>query len=780
MAIRKINSRSILDGAVSAADFSGSLTNLAVTGTSVLSSLSASISATATDVFVYDTSKDSDGGLWRKRTKETSWYNETLNTAIRGSRQEFPAVAVIVATATTVTIYDADDTALSMWMVIPSGGIIDWTTSTHTRQVVTAANGQVIVATEDGLMIFGFVKDYVDVAYNGSYLINSDRTIVGRANTVSYISAPSDRIPMLTYNCFCVSSAVMPNSYVDPMTGLPNPTIAIGHNTGITIIRDDRTSILSSADTYKVWKISINSDRSVYVAIGNSSDSNWMYGCKKDFSTIYGLGYGTYSNWDYFYHYLGGIGSLNTSGFVDYNYTSALPQGTSQGGNGITLNAENRDKPSAGMVAYITKDYNTGWIPGNQKLVTLASNVAETITGSGELITNGTFDTTTTGWTVSSASEGSIAVSGGQLVLTNANLPDPPVYAYQMITTVVGKTYSVSAQFIGGTNPNFALIVSTDNTFGSWIKNSATTVTGNTITHTWTATQTSYGILLRVNANQTGTTIVDNVTCRLAEPDRSVLNNGMEVYGTLTKSAVATGSDVMAYSGWSGSNFLYEPANSNYDPGSTEFTVAFWVKSDFTTTTGQYIIHRGTADATESVRVSINSAYLYFDYGNSQCYVTVATPPSNVWVHIVCTVRAGTLGRVYVNGVPQTILNGAPAPATFLTGSDYAMSVGNSWVYNSPLLGSMALLRYSLTAVSPEQASKMYDDEKVLFQAGAKANLYGTSNAVAAMAFDNETKLLHVGTPSGRSVFQGLRRVDNTTTAVTTAISAVNGMVAEQ
>ena len=32
---------------------------------------------TAVDVFVYDTRKDSDGGAWRKRTQNTSWYNET-------------------------------------------------------------------------------------------------------------------------------------------------------------------------------------------------------------------------------------------------------------------------------------------------------------------------------------------------------------------------------------------------------------------------------------------------------------------------------------------------------------------------------------------------------------------------------------------------------------------------------------------------------------------------------------------------------------------------------
>ena len=34
------------------------------------------IAVTAVDVFVYDTSKDSDGGAWRSRTQHTSWYNE--------------------------------------------------------------------------------------------------------------------------------------------------------------------------------------------------------------------------------------------------------------------------------------------------------------------------------------------------------------------------------------------------------------------------------------------------------------------------------------------------------------------------------------------------------------------------------------------------------------------------------------------------------------------------------------------------------------------------------
>ena len=65
--------------------------------------IKAKTSDTAKDIFVYDTSKDSDGGAWRKRTQDTSWYNESAS-LIRGARKEFPAVAVIVAESSEITI----------------------------------------------------------------------------------------------------------------------------------------------------------------------------------------------------------------------------------------------------------------------------------------------------------------------------------------------------------------------------------------------------------------------------------------------------------------------------------------------------------------------------------------------------------------------------------------------------------------------------------------------------------------------------------------------------
>ena len=92
----------------------------------------------------------------------------------------------------------------------------------------------------------------------------------------------------------------------------------------------------------------------------------------------------------------------------------------------------------------------------------------------------------------------------------------------------------------------------------------------------------------------------------------------------------------------------------------------------------------------------------------------------------------------------------------------------------------VALMRISGSAPSPEQIKKIYEDERVLFQENAKATLYGSSDAVTALGYDEDTELLHVGTSAGRSDFQGLRRINNTTTAVTTAISASDDLIAEQ
>ena len=112
--------------------------------------------------------------------------------------------------------------------------------------------------------------------------------------------------------------------------------------------------------------------------------------------------------------------------------------------------------------------------------------------------------------------------------------------------------------------------------------------------------------------------------------------------------------------------------------------------------------------------------------------------------------------------------------------SDAIYRVGNHHDNNHPLQGSLALLTYELSAPSAEMVKRIYEEEKLLFRENAKCTLYGTSDVVTAIGKDDITDTLHVGTSSGRSEFRGLNRINNTTTAVTTAIAASDELVAEQ
>ena len=115
-----------------------------------------------------------------------------------------------------------------------------------------------------------------------------------------------------------------------------------------------------------------------------------------------------------------------------------------------------------------------------------------------------------------------------------------------------------------------------------------------------------------------------------------------------------------------------------------------------------------------------------------------------------------------------------------LSNTSATTKVGNrQWSGSDPHLGSIALLRASATAPTAAQIKDIYEAEKVLFQDNAKATLNGSSDAVTALAYDDSTELLHVGTSGGRSTFQGLRRVEENTNAIT-ELAAQGGIIVEE
>jgi hypothetical protein len=729
--------------------------------------LSATTTDNAVDVFVYDTRKDSDGGQWRKRTQHTSWYNETLNTATRGSRRDFPAVAVLVLETGKLTIYDGDDPDMPMWMIFNTtdGSMLRSGVMTS----IVMMNGEFWVGHDSGsgLHWVNFLKDTArwitaSSSYGGFFKKTSIifRNDAG-ANYDNNIGGASD-VFIAGSSIKDLAMTVLPNAPIDSATGLPVPTVAVATESGVSVIKDDGT-------------IESNSDGYIY-AVGFISNDRIAYGHRGGYfyagraSTIAPIRntiqYGYYihntipsfGNSDLDAEKITGVGDNNV-----YAYAQ----------NGIRRINENITSSTNGMANYITTSYNTGWMHGNIKGAWLSDTSTASVTGT-ELITNGTFDSNTTGWnnhpqyssTVLSIDTNRLKVLGGG--------------AQQSFSTVIGKTYVV-VYTLTAFNPGGIYLGTEASGTASYNYFSTGAQETGTYSYYFTATSTTAYITLFAWNIGTQYAFYDNVSVRLiAEADRSVNNKGLAVYGTITKSPVATGSNLVAYSGWSNSNYLRRPAGVT-DLNNSSITYMCWYKGggyngeEAPVSTGDY-------DVINRVRgIYINpSGIAGFSGWANDFNPGSFNVRDYIWHHICVTIQ-------YISGTTYTIsvyVDGRLTGSTnreLSTFTNTAIDVGGGTLPGTRYtIGSLSLVRVSTTIPSSEQIKKIYEDEKVLFQPNSQCTLFGSSDVVTALAYDDTYQILSVGTSSGRSDFRGLERINNTTTAVTTAISASNGLIAEQ
>jgi len=155
---------------------------------------------------------------------------------------------------------------------------------------------------------------------------------------------------------------------------------------------------------------------------------------------------------------------------------------------------------------------------------------------------------------------------------------------------------------------------------------------------------------------------------------------------------------------------------------------------------------------------------------------------------MVCAGRKSGTGVIYVNGelIPAGTVAWSGSNNLTQTGSTYWGVYPNSSSTTYPWHGYLTLGRIMSKCPDTQMIKKIYDDEKKLFQPNAKCTLTGapnvgtTSTNIKAVGYDNVKDILHVGTPTGRSDFRGLNRINSTTTQVTTQISASDGLIAEQ
>jgi hypothetical protein len=762
---------------------------------SSLSAIDAIVPKTAVDVFVYDTSKDSDGGAWRKRTQHTSWYNEKLNTTTRGSRREFPAVSVIVVESSKVTIYDGDDPRLPMWMVFNGGNDVRMVGSAPTAAVLR--DGALWVSLDGwGVSEISFIKE---VAWRHRNNVNSnyygkfhgvivDRNVDSTFSKSDYIGA------LVNGHCRDIAITVLSNAPIDADTGLPVPTIGVGTSTGLSIIKDDgtvinrTTSFVNSSTPGGVHDISFDNNNGYwytnchYPPTSSATSHAAVLGHSPSINTTGVLSSSDGQNYEEMMMAIGSDDGGTTTHWstatmpgvwmnanqyppeANAGYMEITPHGDFANRYGLHKFLPNYTDHSASAVAYVASDYNTGYMVGRTKLATLSDTsttnaVSTDVLGGIGNFTDANAWTIPSGWSLSS----NIATGSG---VTAYLLP-----ASNGILTV-GKQYAVTVTQSSYTSGTVYMYVGTGAPNGYYYASLPSTT--GTYTFTLTAYNTNFGIY---GANYTG--VIDNVTISLAEEDRSIRGKGLQVFGTVTKTAVATGADLVGYSGFSSSNYLQQPYNSNLDFGTGDFSVVGWINP--TTSTAHHgIVNRmdsgGGAGFLLEHRIG-GTILLQTDDGTTVSNLFSTSAPLGQWTQFCCTVtNSGTKLEWFMNGVSVT---SALVTARNVTNTAAVLRIGEKVTESRPMDGSLALLRVSATAPSPEQIKKMYNDEKPLFQEGAQATLYGTSDAVTALAYDDDTNLLHVGTSAGRSEFQGLNRVNNTTDAVGAAISASNGFIVE-
>jgi len=332
---------------------------------------------------------------------------------------------------------------------------------------------------------------------------------------------------------------------------------------------------------------------------------------------------------------------------------------------------------------------------GDEKGVWMADTTAETLAGS-ELVTNGGFATDLTGW-ADSGSDWS--QSAGVASTTGASAS----YLYQTVTTIANKTYIVSGSITGAifcgawdTAPTSALL-----------SDSSSTRTGEFL-FMFTASDSTSTISFSAGAGAT----LDNVSVRPAVPDLSTANNGLGVYGSITKSSVTTGADLVAYSGFSASNYLEQPYNSDLDFGTGDFNIGLWFNT--TNPAVGFFDHKKTTWVAGDPRIQIQSSA----DGSLDCYfitnhlLTSVIVNDGIW-HKVDVSRVNGIAYLYLDGALLTSISNTDNLTDMSAITRIGIQIHSSGNYTNDSNISLVRVGNGLTAA---QVKNIYDKEKHLFK----------------------------------------------------------------
>ena len=636
----------------------------------------------ATAVFIYDTGKDSDSGAWRARTDHTSWYNEILNSDTRGTRREFPAIAVIVAETDKVTIYDGDDPELPMWMVIDG----EWLTDGSIISLCML-NGDLYIGTPDkGLRFFKFIEDTLGRYSTGDLGIWGAN--IEERQSVADVTFTRDSESTIVNNTINdLDITTLPGSPVNPNTNLPVPTIAVATEGGVSVIKDDGTIV--SKDSFITTYTSHNICRNIMFDGDEIIFTNWNNASQLTL-TRYNLDlthkifeYTSYGNHAFGYDAkIPFKDHMRIYGGFDIN-SDTISLGTDAG---LVNVAQNKQNPTDPLFCHVTNDYNTGWVTSDCKLITLCDTTAELVglDDQQHLVLQDTFESDVTGWTqVDPASNPNSTFVWNDGHGMGIRAAGEGFRWSKPVATIPGVEYSVSFGMLSGSGVGYYVANSDDASSGDWevIANNGAVIS-DTGTYNFVATQDITYIVL--NTSQEDIYVhYDNLTIKQTNqltrnwqfnPDISWQTDGwrLDVPGTWTMDNNVLEQVIPATSdGFRAAQqrFVLEPGQS--------YELSFDLKSIFSNGTAFLKINNGHVD-TASDTDYILALRLDSTHSNSVNNLLPGEKITTTFTPTSANVTVGLVSNYDSNARVELIKNGSFDQSGYEGGARH-WEAGNNW-----------------------------------------------------------------------------------------------------
>lgn len=431
---------------------------------STISAIDATVfSATIVDAFVYDTAKDSDGGAWRHRCGHTSWQNEALSgnwlgsaaneaaaraisgattgsyyydttsagfytlnagsgktVTYRGNTAKFPAKVLITVEAARVVLWDLTQAGAPMWMVFVEGVYNAINTNSVALTSASMRNGLLCVGGFR-LAEISFIADtmlQVEAPWINRGILIASRN----AGVVSSFTAAGSSGIVNNYTND-VAMTVLPSAPVDVATGLPVPTIAVATNGGVSVITDSGSvwDIVESSGPSSTHKVAFTADNRLMFAYSDTGAA------PVDYAHVQVCGIPTADVSINYYYARSGVEEYNYAQYpsIADSFADALYAAIQNSRAGLAIGMSDRlavlwrnpASPTDGMVAYVTKDYNTGWMAGDIQAA-ICANSGNTITDRSVKAISTASTTLATAAVASGAELLSFTDSGGNITAT--------------------------------------------------------------------------------------------------------------------------------------------------------------------------------------------------------------------------------------------------------------------------------------------------------------------------------------------------------------------------